>query len=261
MNETSTITPHNDWSISGKRVLITGAGSGIGREMADTFFEAGARVVGMDRDMPHEAPLGWELLTGDVTDEKDIDQVFERSVSALGGLDAVIANAGVRGKAGPVEEWSVDEWDEVMKPNVTGVFLTARAAVRAFKPSGQGRLVLMSSGAGRMAYPMRSAYAASKWAVVGLAKTLAAEQGKNGIAVNAILPGLVRSPGAIDMLEKRAVAEERPFEDVEAEFLAKAPLGGWVEIADIVNAARYLCSEAGARTSGLSLTVDAALYL
>lgn len=261
MNETSGKMPRNDWSISGKRILITGAGSGIGRAMADTFSHAGAQVFGMDRDMPKEAPTDWELVTGDVTDEKDVDAAFDRSISALGGLDAVIANAGVRGKAGPVEDWSVEDWHEVMEPNVTGVFLTSRAAVRAFKSSGGGRLVLMSSGAGRMAYPMRSAYAASKWAVVGLAKTLAAEQGASGITVNAILPGLVKSPGAIDMLKKRAVAEGRPFEDVETEFLAKAPLGGWVEISDIVNAARYLCSEAGARTSGLSLTVDAALSL
>lgn len=261
METNSDTAQSDDWSLTGTRVLITGAGSGLGRAMADTFSNAGARVFGVDRDLPADMPDTWELVVGDVTQEKEVDTAFEMAVRSLGGLDAVVANAGVRGKAGPIEEWSVDDWNDVMTPNVTGVFLTSRAAVRTFKETGHGRLVLMSSGAGRMAYPMRSGYAASKWAVVGIAKTLAAEHGENGIAVNAILPGLVKSPGALDMLEKRAEAESRPYGEVETEFLSKAPLGGWVEIKDIVNAARYLCSEAGARTSGLSLNVDAALTL
>jgi NAD(P)-dependent dehydrogenase (short-subunit alcohol dehydrogenase family) len=253
-----TKTGSDAWALAGRRVAITGAASGLGRAMADHFAAAGAHVMGMDvagSSTATRTEAGWLLLGGDVFDEAAIDRFFSSVESELGGVDAVIGNAGVRGPVGPVEHLELPAWQQVLDVNLTGAFLTARRATPLLRDADAGRLVLISSAAGRLAYPERGAYAASKWGVVGLTQTLARELGPDGVRVNAVLPGLVRSPGAQDMLERRAAAEGLPLPELEQRFLAGTALGEWIEVEDIVNAVRFLCSDAGTHVSGQSISV------
>jgi NAD(P)-dependent dehydrogenase (short-subunit alcohol dehydrogenase family) len=246
------------WSLEGTRIVITGAASGLGRAMADAFAAAGAQVAGVDttaNGRPVRTDGGWWLSGGDITSEDDIDSFFTQVEDRFGGIDCVIGNAGVRGFVGPIESWSLDDWQHVCNVNLTGQFIVARRAVQALRQAERGRLILVSSAAGRLAYPERCGYSASKWGVVGLAKTLARELGPAGIRVNAVLPGLVRSPGGDDMLRRRSIAEDIPVAELEARFLGGTALGEWIEPADIVNAVRFLCSAAGAHVSGQTINV------
>ena len=257
MSATDTKTS-DAWSLTGRRIAITGAANGLGRAMADAFAEAGAHVMGMDVSGPTEASRtdgGWLLLGGDICDEEAVDRFFSRIEAELGGVDVVVGNAGIRGPVGPIEQLELADWRQVLDVNLTGQFLTARRAAPLLRATDRGRLVLISSAAGRLAYPERSPYAASKWGVVGLVQTLARELGDDGVRVNAVLPGLVRSPGAQDMLERRAVAEGIPVDDLEQRFVSGTALKEWVEIEDIVNAVRFLCTDAGAHVSGQSMSV------
>lgn len=246
------------WSIDGRRIAVTGAAAGLGRAMADAFSVSGAQVLGLDRtgdSNETRTDAGWRLFNGDVTSERDVDRFFTFAEEELGGLDAVVANAGVRGPVAPIEEITLDEWRQVLDVNLTGAFLTARRAAPLLRAVDRGRLVLISSAAGRLAYPERSPYAASKWGVVGLMQTLARELGEDGVRVNAVLPGLVRSPGAQDMLQRRSTAEGVPLPELEQRFVAGTALKEWIEVDDIVNAVHYLCADAGVHVSGQSLSV------
>lgn len=247
--------------IDGLKVLVTAGASGIGLEIARAFHGEGARVHVCDLD---EAGLrevagaleGVGTSVADVADRRSVAALFGEVEAGLGGLDALINNAGIAGPTGRVEEIAPEEWDRTLEVNVTGQFNCARLAVPLLKKSGNASIVNLASLAGRLGFPMRSPYAASKWAVVGFTKSLSIELGEFGIRVNAILPGSVEGPRIRSVFENKAKASGRTVEDVTAAALAVTSLKRLIPPAHIASLAVYLASAHGSTISGQALSVD-----
>ncbi len=244
----------------GTRVLVTAGASGIGRRIAAAFLGQGAGVhvcdVAADRgaDLLQELP-GVGFTRADVAVPADVERVFADLEAHLGGLDVLINNAGIAGPTAPVEEVSPEDWNRTLDVNITGQFLCARLAVPLLKQAGGGSIVNLSSVAGRLGYPMRTPYAASKWAVVGFTQSLAMEQGPHGIRVNALLPGMVEGGRIRAVIAAKAAAIQKTYEELEAEHLRQVSLRRMVDPDEIANMALFLCSEAGAAITGQALSV------
>ena len=192
-----------------QKVLITAGASGIGREIALAFNKAGARVHVVDVDASGLNALRGDSLAistevCDLSDFGAIEAMVPRAIESLGGLDVLINNAGIAGPTALVENYDPREWDRVMQVNLGATFNVTRLAIPHLKKSSAGCIINMSSAAGRLGYPQRSAYAVSKWGVIGFTKTLSMELGVHGIRANAILPGAVAGPRMDRVLEGRS---------------------------------------------------------
>jgi NAD(P)-dependent dehydrogenase (short-subunit alcohol dehydrogenase family) len=219
-------------------LLVTGAASGSGREIAHRFTREGANVSGFD--------LGGEAdIHGDVRSPADVERAVAEVVAARGRLDVLVNSAGVR-EIGDVYAMSTDEWDNVIAVNLSGTFYCCQAAARAMREAGRGSIVNISSVGGLIGLAHRPAYTAAKHGVVGLTKSLARDLGPAGIRVNAICPGLIRTP-----------LTERYFSEAFEEGLRTVvPQGRAGTPADVADAAVYLASDQSAYVSGIALTVD-----
>jgi 3-hydroxybutyrate dehydrogenase len=235
-----------------RRVLVTGGGSGIGRGIARAFAEASEAVtiVGRREEALHETDggRGMHCVVADVTNEAAVEALFTK------GFDVVVANAGV-GRAAPLAEVSLEEWNETLAVNLTGTFLTFRAALRSGMPEG-GRLIAVAStqalkGGGRIA-----AYAASKHGVLGLVRSVAQEVAKKGITCNAICPGFVDTPMADAAVQ--SVMEARGLERAAAEKMVVSgnPVGRIIAVDEVASAALYLASKGAAMVNGHALSVS-----
>lgn len=249
--------------LKGKRVVVTAAASGIGREIAEGFLGAGARVFVCDVDSAVLAKfLGshedLEGLVADVAEPEQVAGLFEAAEAALGGLDVLVNNAGVAGPTAPLEEVAFEDWRRTLAVNLDGMFLCLRRGVPLLKAAGPGgAIVNLSSAAGRFGFPRRTPYAASKWGVIGLTKSLAHELGPLGIRVNAICPGAVAGPRIDRVIAAEAAASGRDEAEVRASYAQVSALRSFVEPEDIASMTLFLCSEAGARISGQAISVDA----
>jgi NAD(P)-dependent dehydrogenase (short-subunit alcohol dehydrogenase family) len=197
-----------------QRVLVTAGASGIGREIVRAFVAQGANVFVVDLNEAGLAELAREskqIQTAlcDMSSRRPIEAMVPAAVAALGGLDVLVNNAGISGPTTSVEAFDPDAWDSVMRVNINGTFNVTRLAIPFLKQSEAGSIIVMSSVAGRYGYPNRSAYSASKWALIGFTKTLSRELGESGIRVNAILPGGVAGERIENVLQGRAAVSIR----------------------------------------------------
>jgi NAD(P)-dependent dehydrogenase (short-subunit alcohol dehydrogenase family) len=248
-------------SMQGSKVLITAGASGLGLEMARVFVAEGADVFICDVDKQALEAARKELpkihiAVADVSDETSVADLFAQVENALGGLDVLINNAGIAGPTGYVETLTREDWDRTLAVNITGQFLCARLAIPLLKRSGAGVMINLSSAAGHLGFAGRSAYSASKWAVVGFTKTLAIELGAHGIRVNAILPGAVEGPRIRAVIDAKARTLGRPVAEVAAQYESQAALGRMVSARDIANMALFTASPAAGSVSGQALVVD-----
>jgi len=248
-----------------QRVLITAGASGIGREIARAFSAAGAKVAVVDIDAAALATLQTELPAViaegcDLGELGQIEAVVPRVIEALGGLDVLVNNGGIAGQTAPVEQVSPAEWDRVMRVNLGGTFNVTRLAIPHLKKSPAGSIINMSSAAGRLGYPQRSAYATSKWGVIGFTKTLSMELGAFGIRANAILPGPVAGPRMERVLEGRASASGRSIEQERAGAFANQSLKAFTEASEIAALALFLASDAARTISGQAISIDGDLH-
>lgn len=244
-----------------RRVVITAGAAGIGRAMAERFIAGGCRVAVCDVDEGAIAAFSADhpdalAVVADVTSEADMAAFLERVETAWGGADIVCANAGTGGQAGPIESLDYGEWQACVAANLHGAFLTCRWAARVMKAQGSGLIVLTSSTAGIMGYPMRAPYAAAKWAIVGLTKTLAMELGPFGIRVNAVCPGAVEGPRMDRVVAMEAAAKGVGEDVVRASYVTGVSMKTWVSAQDIANSVHFLASDAGDRISGQVLSID-----
>jgi len=243
--------------LSGKRVLITAGGAGIGRVMAEAFVAAGARVHVSDVSAEALASVaGVSGTLGDAGVAGDAERVVEEAARALGGLDVLVNNAGIAGPTGRVEDCDDAEVARTIEVNLVSQFLFLRRAVPLLKASPCGSVLAMSSVAGRLGYSLRTPYAATKWAIVGLVKSLAIELGPLGIRANAILPGLVKGPRIERVIAGRAEAAGVSYAEMEAEYRAKVSLRRMVEAEDVANMALFLASDLAKNISGQAISVD-----
>jgi NAD(P)-dependent dehydrogenase (short-subunit alcohol dehydrogenase family) len=244
----------------GLRVLVTGGASGIGWAMAVALQQEGARVHLCDASPERlaEALSQQPEMSGtvaDVASEQQIDLVFDELRQSLGGLDVLVNNAGIAGPTAAVEDIHPDDWSRTLAVNFTGQFLCARRAVPLLKAAGGGSIINMSSVAGRLGYPLRTAYAASKWAVIGFTESLAIELGPHDIRVNALLPGIVDGERMRRVIAARADALGLSYDEMESRYLAQVSLRRMVTHADVAAMALFLCSGAARNISGQSLSV------
>ena len=248
-------------STDGLRVLVTASASGIGFAVARAFQETGARVHVCDIDQAQldtcrETLPGAGMSCADISKPDEVDRLFENVLSHLGGLDVLVNNAGIAGPTARVEDVDPDAWDRTMAVNINGQFYCARKAVPLIKRAGGGSIVNMSSSAGIMGYPLRSPYAASKWAVIGLTKTMAMELGEFNIRVNAVCPNAVEGPRMDRVIEAEATAKGMTEDEVYAALVQGTSMRTFVTTEDVSNMILFLCSDAGKRISGQALSVD-----
>lgn len=237
-----------------KRVLVTAGASGIGRAMGEAFDKAGfdVWVTDVDKTALKACPAGWQVFEADVADETAMAGVFAK----LDRLDVLCANAGVAGPTARIEDIELSDWRACLSVNLEGAFLAAKHAAPMMKEAGSGSIVLTSSTAGLFGYPNRAPYAAAKWAVIGLMKTLAMELGPYGVRANAICPGAVEGPRMEGVLAREAAAKGMSRDQVYAGYASGTSMRSFVEANDIAEMALFLGSDAARLVSGQVIAVD-----
>lgn len=267
--------------LTGRVVLVTGAARGQGRAHCEAFAAAGCDVIALDvcRDIetvpyPMADPedlvataeavrsLGRRCVTAvvDVRDLPGMREAVGLGVAELGGLDFVVANAGVSPEVTASWERTEEEWDTTLDINLKGTWVTTTVAIPHILTTGRGgSVVIISSMVGLRGAPFTASYSTSKWAVRGLAKSLAGELGHSGVRCNSIHPGNVRTP-MIDnpsMIAMMTGGQGSTLEDAAETFSGMNQLPQpWVEASAIASMALYLCSEAGAGITGASIPID-----
>jgi NAD(P)-dependent dehydrogenase (short-subunit alcohol dehydrogenase family) len=247
-------------SAQGLRVLVTAGAAGIGRAFAETFATAGARVFICDVDPSalsafRTAHPGIGTTEADVADPAEVDKMFDAAAAVLGGLDVLINNAGIAGPTAPVEAIEIADWDRTIAVDLNGMFYCTRRAVPLIKAAGGGSIINLSSIAGRLGFPLRTPYAAAKWAVVGFTKSLAIELGSANIRVNAIQPGVVEGDRIKRVIGAKAAALGVSYEEFQSQLLSAVSLHKMVSPQDIANMGLFLATPAGASISGQAISV------
>jgi len=241
-----------------QRVLITAGASGIGRAMGEAFAASGAQVWVTDVDARALADLpdGWCGTQVDASDEAGVAALFGEITSEWDGLDVLCANAGIAGPTALIEDVALADWRTCVSVNLEGAFLAAKYAAPVLKAAGNGTIIITSSTAGQFGYPNRAPYAAAKWAVIGLMKTLAMELGPFGIRANAICPGAVEGERMEGVLEREAAAKGMTRDQVYAGYAAGTSMQSFVTADDIANMAVFLASDGARLVSGQVIAVD-----
>ena len=244
-----------------RRVLVTAGAAGIGKEIAAAFLAAGDSVYTCDINPTALGAAALELQglrTGlcDVGDRKQVESMVADAVSQLGGIDILINNAGISGPTAPVEDVDPEQWEAVLKIDLTGTFLVTKNAIPHLIKSGNGVIVIMSSAAGRFGYPNRSPYSTVKWGLIGFMKTLSMELGIHNIRANAILPGAVDGERIQRVFQGRAKATGTSLDAVKAEAMSNQSLKFLVDPKDIAALAVFLASDAAKSISGQTLPID-----
>ena len=248
--------------LSGKVAVVTGGGTGIGKATAVRFAEAGARVVVAGRqsatlDPVAEAVEG-DAIVCDVTDEAAVEGLFRDTKEKLGSVDVLFNNAGMSGPIMPITEMETERWDECVAVNLKGAMLCMKHAGRLMCAQESGSIINVSSLMGLRGYPMRAAYSATKFALIGMTEAVAHEVGKYGVRVNALCPGAVSGELMDRVIARRAEAEGRPAEEIVKEnYTDPAALRKWVSPEEVADAALYLASDQSSAITGDRIKVDA----
>lgn len=251
-----------DMQIEGLRVLVTAGADGIGLEIARAFVREGAKAHVCDIDEPAlealaktDPKLTWSVC--DVADRAQVAAMFDDALKQLGGLDCLVNNAGIAGPTGRVEEINPEDWDRCLAVDITGQFNCVRLAVPHLKQSKNASIMNLSSQAGKHGFPLRSAYAAAKWGVVGFTKTIAMELGPFGIRANALLPGLVAGDRIRRVIEAKAQQRGVSFKEQEEHMMQYASLKEYVSPQQLADMVVLTASPRGRTISGQAISVCA----
>lgn len=250
---------NNRLDFTHRRVLVTAGAAGIGLAIATAFKELGARVFVTDIDPDAvEAALaaGFHAALNDVSDESQVADLAAMVRADLGGLDVLINNAGVAGPTGPIETLDAAAWKTTFDINVHGQFHCVKHMLPLLREASDACIINLSSAAGLLGMAGRSPYSASKWAVIGLTKTLAIELGEERIRVNAICPGAVNGPRIDAVIEAKAAMLGRPLEEVSDLYHRQSSLNQLAEAGDVADMALFLASSLARSVNGQAMAVD-----
>lgn len=236
------------------RILITAGGAGIGRAMAKGFADAGHDVWVTDVESVTDVP--WRASVVDASDEAAVSDLFRDINAEWGSVDVLCANAGIAGPTAQIEDVQLADWQKCVAVNLEGAFLAAKYAAPLMKTKGSGAMIFTTSTAGLYGYPNRAPYAAAKWGIIGLMKTLAMELGPYGVRANAIAPGAVEGPRMEGVLEREAVTKGMTRDEVYDGYASGTSMRTFVSAQDIADMAVFLGSDAARRVSGQVIAVD-----
>jgi NAD(P)-dependent dehydrogenase (short-subunit alcohol dehydrogenase family) len=247
--------------LDGKLAIITGGGSGIGEATAHVFAQAGATVVVTGRRLEPlkkvAKDVGGHAIACDVSDQADVQAMFTEAMKITGRVDVLLNNAGGPGPIAPVAEVDMNDWVTCMNINLVGAMYCLQEAAKIMTAQKAGSIINMSSLMGIQGYPMRSAYVASKFALIGITETMARELGPVGVRVNALMPGAVSGENMDRILQRRSDAEGRPVADIEREnYTDVAALKRWVGPEEVGRAALYYASDLSSAITGDKMKVD-----
>jgi NAD(P)-dependent dehydrogenase (short-subunit alcohol dehydrogenase family) len=243
--------------VENKVALVTGAGSGIGRATAMTFANEGAKVVVADVSaeggnetvkLIREAGGEAIFVQADVSKTSEVKALLEKVVETFGRLDCAHNNAGIGGAVAFTSEYAEEDWDRVIDVNLKGIWLCMKAEITQMLKQGGGAIVNTSSVFGMIGAPNYSAYSASKLGVSGLSKTGALEYAQEGIRINAICPGVIRTP----MIEGLITV----YPQLEAQLIAQEPIGRMGRPEEVAEAVVWLCSDRASFVTGIDMDVD-----
>lgn len=245
--------------LDGKIVLVTGGAGGIGASACRVLADAGASLVISDIAQEAGRALAASLseqghnavfIAADLASESDIENLITQTVSHYGRLDGALNNAGKEQHNLPLDELSADQWNNVIQIDLTAVFLCIKHQVRAMLANGGGAIVNTASGLGQIAIPNAAEYIAAKHGVIGITRAAAADYGARGIRVNAILPGIVRTP----MMER--LSSDPNFSPHIEKLKMRHLMQRFAEPHEIGEAAKWLLSESASFVNGIALPVD-----
>ena len=251
-------------NLKNKKIVISAGASGIGWATAKICLSKGASVYLCDKDVKNinkakKNPLNNKRLfihECDASEEYDVENFFDKIIKRTKKIDALINNVGVAGPTGTIEKLNSEDWERTLKVNVISHFYFTKLAIPMLKKNRGGSIINVSSGAGIMGFPLRSPYAASKWAVVGMTKTLAMELGKFKIRVNAICPGTIKGNRIVILIKDKANFLKTTKKKIEKEFISMASMNSWIYEEDIGKFCSYLISDDAERISGQVIGVD-----
>lgn len=252
-------TANSPLGLSGVRVLITAGASGIGLTMARTFHGLGAQVMVTDIDAEAVATARGEGFAADVVDSSSEDEVADlisRLPQELNGLDVLVNNAGIAGPTGPIETLDSNAWRTTFDVNIHSQFYAIKHALPLLRASARASIINLSSAAGRLGMAGRSPYSSSKWAVIGLTKTLAIELGPENIRVNAICPGAVDGPRIQSVIEDKAAMLQLTPTEVGRLYKDQSSLQKLITPEDVADTAVYLASDLAKSVHGQAIAVD-----
>jgi len=244
-------------SAKGLRVVVTAGAAGIGLAIARTFRDHGAQVHVCDVDDKALAKLDQDVhqTRADVAKVADVERLFADAQRTLGGLDVLVNNAGIAGPTAKVEDIAIEDWDRCIAIDLNGMFYCTKMGMPLIKAAGGGSIINLSSTAGRLAFALRTPYAAAKWGVVGFTQSLAAEAGPDRVRVNCIQPGVVEGERVERVIEAKAKRAGISNDEMRKRFLETVSLQTMVSAQDVANTALFLATDAGKHISGQAISV------
>ena len=250
-------------SLKNKKIIISAGASGIGLATTKVCLAKGATVFVSDINEKFINKLKKNsknkklfIYHCDASNENDVNDLFDKIKKKTSKVDALINNVGIAGPTGTIEKLSSFDWENTLKVNVISHFYFTKNAIPLLKKNKGGTIINLSSGAGIMGFPLRSPYAASKWAVVGVTKTLAMELGKFKIRVNAICPGTIKGERMVRVIKDKAKFLKISKKSIEKEFISMASMNSWIYEDDIGQMCSFLISKDAERISGQIIGVD-----
>ncbi len=247
--------------LEGRRAIVTGAASGIGRAIAEDLAVQGARVlvtdINADDGQRVASSIKGVFERADMSSRRECDAVVARALREWQGVDILVNNAGLQHVA-PVEDFPVDRWEHIVKTMLFGAFYLTRAAIPHMYASGWGRIVNIASVHGLVASPYKSAYVSAKHGLLGFTKTIALEAAEKGVTVNAVCPSYVRTPlvekQIADQAKVHGIPEEAVIRDI---MLAPAAIKRLLEPSEVAAYVRFLCSDDASAITGAVQVIDA----
>ncbi|ALN61534.1 3-hydroxybutyrate dehydrogenase family protein [Lysobacter antibioticus] len=258
-------------SIQGKVAVVTGAASGIGKEIAHELARAGAAIAIADLNQAGAQAVADEIagnggraigVAMDVTDEAAVNAGIERVVAELGGIDILVSNAGIQ-IVNPIENYAFADWKKMLAIHLDGAFLTTKAALpHMYKDNKGGTVIYMGSVHSHEASPLKSAYVTAKHGLLGLSRVLAKEGAKHGVRSHVVCPGFVRTP----LVDKQIPEQAKELGISEDEVIKKVMLGNTVDgvfttVEDVAQTVRFLAEFPSAALTGQSFVVSHGWYM
>jgi 3-hydroxybutyrate dehydrogenase len=250
--------------LENKVAVVTGAGSGIGKEIARLFAGEGAKVVIADHNQAHADEVAQELggeravgIAVDVADEAQVEACFAKTVAVLGQVDILVSNAGIQSVA-PIEQFDFGKWRHLLAVHLDGAFLTTRAALRHMSARGRGgSIIYMGSVHSKEASVLKAPYVTAKHGLIGLAKVVAKEGARHGVRANVICPGFVRTPLVDRQIPEQARELGISEQDVVRNVMLKETVDGeFTTVEDVAQTALFLASFGSNALTGQSIVVS-----